>query len=387
MSRVIETVQDLAGKLENTINSYITNYSRLFEFWNDTFDYFLSRQRRIFKSQRPRRAFYPTIVNRVLDRLHPDLVVNFFSGHIGSLQSSLSHRFFSDSGSVSKEQTPWTWVNVDLLPIAAASNATYLQETFQLDKEPLDRSRLGFRNRFPNGTMMHLAGDLDQLPSLEKEFLSLLEQNKRPVILAFDGIMNLPSIGTNKFSQWWKAFGNLAVKSVGCFGSWMEAGENWKGLLTKVDFYQRVLKTNHGHALNYCEMRKLVGKGAYDSESTILWENHTPWESEDLLKVLRYHKEDLEGIVIRYFLEEQKSSVALKFVSSFATEKGMKALLNLLDIENMQQIVGYASWNEIIGFAQNTGLDSTRSFVKTLPFGILTKESLDALKCEENEET
>ena len=376
---------DWINVLEQSVNVFIENYPELYNFWSESFSFYLKKLKKRVKKTNPRRYFQGQAFNYLLSILDRTVVFNIFSGALRNLYDTFEQEFFNQKNNYSKEKiendetTFFLWINIDLLPTSITANCEYLANMWGMSSYSIPDTKYAYYTLCPNGIMLHLCGDLSQLPNYYTGMIDIASKYRRKLILGIEGIMNLPIFTKEKFYVWWDSFGNLIRQFDAFFGSWMAAGDHWKGLKTKIIFYQDVVKINHQQPLSYGQMVQFIKDKGILEENIILFSDSLPWNITEINECIENIPITVEGIILEYYISSIVHLSSLRFISSYITEPGLLYLCEKIVTSEYVLKVGYSDWNDLMGItthSQNKEEDKT-GFVKIFPFGFIKKNFLN----------
>ncbi|OLS24746.1 MAG: hypothetical protein HeimC3_18570 [Candidatus Heimdallarchaeota archaeon LC_3] len=368
---IVSTLKNLILDLEPSIDDFSEEYPELYQFWSENFQSYLKKSIKKLKKQNFRRNFQGRVVDSILTKESPDLILNLFSGYLGSFHAVFSNKFFSLKESDNNNSgTNFLWINIDLLPESAKANCDYLQDYWGYRSKKLENSNYSWVTSLPNGLMYHLTGDLTKIENLIPSWEKLCSSFTKPVLLGIEGIMNLPLLVQKDMVSWWNQFNDLIRFSHLFFGSWMSAGDSWEGLITKIIFYQDVVKVKHHQPLNFGKLESINVLDNKNEESNILFESKLPWNIQNIKeKIIPKIESQTSCVVISFYSSENSSKSNLRFVSSYITNEALRKLCNNSRLDSHELWLGYLKWEEYFGLNIEKKEKKTDSFVKILPFG------------------
>ena len=369
--------------LESSVDVFKKQYPELYNFWFENFTLYLTKLKKRVKKTNPRRNFQGQIVNYLLSVIEPTCIINLFTGALRNLHDTFNQVFFSSNTSNMRREDKKTqdkfffWINIDLLPTSIRANCEYLETTWGVSSYPISNTKYAYYTIWPNGIMLHLCGDLSELPTYYTNIIDVASQYHHKLLLGIEGIMNLPIFTKERFMIWWSSFGELITHFDAFFGSWMAAGDQWAGLKTKIIFYQDVVKVNHQQPLSYGQMVQFIQNDDILIKKIILFKDKLPWNVEQVDNCIKNISPTVEGIILEYYTSTITYTESLRFISSYVTELGLLHLCQRIVASEYVLKVGYSDWNNFMGKDIDSKRKEKTGFVKIFPFGFIHKNVLN----------
>ncbi|MHA2102186.1 MAG: hypothetical protein ACW981_02080 [Candidatus Hodarchaeales archaeon] len=364
------TLHDLIQVLEPTVEDFSEEYPELFQFWSENYQSYLKKSIKTLKKKNFRRNFQGRVVDSILVKEKPFLVLNLFAGYLGSFHAIFDNKFFlSDICQKPREDLEFLWINIDLLPESIEANCAYLQEYWGYKSYKIIQSKYSKFTKFNNGVMYHLAGNLTKIGKLTSSWEELCNQYPKSALFGIEGIMNLPLITRKDLFQWWDHFKRLIKPANIFFGSWMAAGDNWDGLITKIIFYQDVVKLKHHQPFHYGKLERLPIIES-DDENILLLEAELPWNIDQIQKkIIPKIDSNNDCLVITFYSNKKALKSSLRFISSYVMEDTLQKLIGDDFQDTHYSLFGYKVWEEYFGLENKNKGNIKPGFIKILPFG------------------
>ncbi|MFW9928545.1 MAG: hypothetical protein ACFFD1_04060, partial [Candidatus Thorarchaeota archaeon] len=244
--------------LESSVKDYKIHYPELYEFWKENFTQSLKKTKKKLSKNNLRRNFQGRVVNAIITKERPQLILNLFAGFLGNFHAIFQNSFFNIENGLK-----FLWINIDILEESIDSNCEYLSNEWNFTTDRFIEGTKSKINIFPNGIMIHIIGDLTRIDLVYQLLINLTNYYSSSAIFALEGIMNLPLLTQQQFTNWWEVFKKIIESTTITFGSWMASGDDWAGLLTKLFFYQQILTEKHKQPFAFGELKsiKLVHNG------------------------------------------------------------------------------------------------------------------------------
>lgn len=356
--------------MEPTVNEFSEEYPELYRFWSENFQSYLKKSKKKLKKKNFRRNFQGRVVNSILIKEQPNLILNLFTGYLGNFHAIFDSNFFqSDFNQETKNEKFYLWINIDLLPEGIEANCKYLYDFWGFKSTKVVQTKYAMLTNLNNGFMYHLIGDLTVIGKLIGSWEELCYQYSNSIVLGIEGIMNLPLLTRNDLFLWWNQFKRLIKNTNLFFGSWMVAGKNWEGLLTKIIFYQDVVKLKHNQPFKYGKLER-IRINQDENKLRLLYENELPWDIELVNKnIVPKIDSDNDCILISFYSDKINQKSSLRFISSYIVESTLKKLLGEELRDTHQSLFGYKIWEEYFGLQEENKEKLESGFVKVLPFG------------------
>jgi hypothetical protein len=364
------TLHSLIQVLEPTVEEFSEEYPELYQFWSENYQSYLKKSIKTLKKKNFRRNFQGRVVDSILSKENPKLILNLFAGYLGSFHAIFVNEFFfSNQKKESKNEKSFFWINIDLLPESIEANCKYLQEYWGYQSKIIRHTKYGRYTEFDTGVMYHLAGNLVNIDKIFSSLKDLCILYPESVLLGIEGIMNLPLITRKDLFQWWDHFKRL-IKPVNIFfGSWMAAGDNWDGLITKIIFYQDVVKQKHRQPFYYGKLER-IPIIENESENFLLFEDEIPWNIEHIQReIIPKIDSTNDCLVITFYSNKQALKSSLRFISSYMMEDTLQKLIGDDFQDTHESLFGYKLWEEYFGLKDKNKGKIKPGFVKILPFG------------------